>query len=141
MIEVARVISIKDSKAKVEVKGSGGCGSSCGGCKGCSAAVSPLVEVDNTIGVKVGQEVKIEMRTEGYYKALLLLYGFPIVMLIVGIVSGIKIGEALNVGSSKELIGAAFGIGLWIGAHYITKLADKKFKLSNKVKYVIKDAL
>ncbi len=76
--------SINGSKAVVVVKRPTACGENCASCSGSCTAVLHEVFADNEIGAQVGQKVIIEMENKKVFKAIFLVYVFPIAALILG---------------------------------------------------------
>ena len=110
--------------------------SACAKCgKGMSASsVSEefLVEVDNTIGAKVGDHVVVSMEHINVMKATILVYVIPMVLLIVGIVRSYYALNAIGFNGATEVVAAVIGIAL-MGLSYIyLKINDKKFKESRE---------
>lgn len=87
MEEIGRVKMIKAGRATVEIKPSGFCGS-CGQRVGCAtlfASAKKMVEAKNEIGAKEGDWVKLTFAEKKEFFSSLLLFGLPIVFLIIGI--------------------------------------------------------
>lgn len=138
MIDIARVISVSNNVARVVVRSEGSCGGgSCAGCSGGCGASGGIIEAENTAGACVGQDVKIEMKTTEYLKAAILVYGLPLIMFLVGIISGNSVHDRLSVGMPGELFSVIMGTVFWIVSYFIIRAIDKKFKMSNKARYTI----
>lgn len=132
MIEKAKVISVYGETAKVYLKRSSACGDSCGKCGGCTPTGN-YVEVINKIGAVAGQEVEIEMKTQVFMNAILLNYGLPLVMLIVGMFAGVFIKNAFNLSLSSDLLSVILGFGLMAVSYLIANRVDKRYKKADKV--------
>lgn len=137
MGELGMIVSTYNNNARVQIMGPAGCGSTCGDCKGCAAASSTLVEAVNKIGAKTGQQVTIERDSKAYIKSALLVFGFPILMLFIGMIIGTSVAGTLNTNVSQTLFGGIMGLIFWIVSYLIIKIVDKKFNLSNRIKYII----
>jgi sigma-E factor negative regulatory protein RseC len=137
MSELGMIVSTYNNIARVQIAGASGCGSTCGSCNGCAAASSTLVEAENKIGAKAGQQVTIDRDRSAYIKSALLVFGFPILMLFIGVIIGSVAAGILNTNLSETLLGGLVGIIFWIVSYMIIKLIDKKFNLSNRIKYVV----
>jgi sigma-E factor negative regulatory protein RseC len=72
--------------------------SACGGCQtthGCATCLSSLkikAKVNNPIGAGPGDIVEIFMKSRAVWQGALILYGFPLMGLIVGAVTGASFG-------------------------------------------------
>lgn len=106
--------------------------SACAKCGKCMSASSEseeiLVEVDNTIGAKVGDHVVVSMEHINVMKATFLVYVIPMVLLIVGIVGSYYALNAIGFNGATEVVAAVIGIAL-MGLSYIyLKINDKSLK-------------
>lgn len=134
MIEKARVISVDGHKAKVYLIRHGACGDKCGGCSGGCATTGTYVEAINDIGAEAGQEVEIEMKTQVFMNAILLNYGLPLIMLIIGMFAGIIIKNLFNLSLSSDLLSVLLGFGLMALSYLVVNRIDKHYKKTDKVK-------
>jgi sigma-E factor negative regulatory protein RseC len=142
MVEYAMVVSVDKDKTRVQITDRDGCSlSSCGSCKGCSAASATVIEAVNKVGAKIGQHVKIERSSSAYVKSIGLLFGFPMVMLIIGVVLGYDLTDKLALNMSKDALGVLLGIVFWFASYLIIRFIDKKFKLSSKAEYLILEVI
>ena len=73
-----------NSLAEVAVKRSTACGSNCGNCESCVFQNELKVTADNRIGARPGQKVVIESKSSKVYKAILMVYIMPIVLVLLG---------------------------------------------------------
>lgn len=90
--------------------------SACAKCGKCMSASSEseeiLVEVDNTIGAKVGDHVVVSMEHINVMKATFLVYVIPMVLLIVGIVGSYYALNAIGFNGATEVVAAVIGLSL-----------------------------
>jgi sigma-E factor negative regulatory protein RseC len=135
MLDTAKVVSVKDNNARVVVMEAGSCGG--GGCSGCKGCGTSVIDAINTIGAKIGQDVKIEFKSGMYLKSAALVYGLPLVMFLIGVISGISICENIGINISNELFGAAFGTVLWVVSYFVIRFIDRKFNMSGRAGYEI----
>ncbi len=110
-----------------------------GSCEECSAKIfckpaekkdSKILEVEDPFGVQPGDEVQIQIAGEAILKASFLLYGMPLILIILGIISGISFFAETAL---PELFSFLFGIGLtalyFSGIFLLRKLKHTKPKL------------
>ena len=114
---VGTVMAVDGEKASVVFKRSKACGD-------CHACVSfgtdqAETEIENTLGAKVGDRVAIELHQGSVFKASLMLYGMPLVLLLAGVLLGSQI---------SNLAGALIGIGAAALSFVILHLLEPKFK-------------
>lgn len=138
MIEKAKVVTLNGDMAKVQVKRASACGDSCASCKGGCAPSHTYVDAVNQIDAAVGQEVEIEMQTKVVLSAIVINYGIPLLMLIVGIFSGSALVDSLNLNVSKDLLGIFLGFALMALSYLAAFQIDKRYKKSGKVQFVVK---
>lgn len=91
-----------NSLAEVAVKRSTACGSNCGNCESCVFQNELKVTADNRIGARPGQKVVIESKSSKVYKAILMVYIMPIVLLLLGyaIAAALGAGEGVCIAVS-----------------------------------------
>ncbi len=89
MREEGRVTKVEGNLTQVEIEKK----STCRACGLCSmrGKNTMIAEVDNSIGAKVGERVRIEILSSIILKGALLFYILPLVALILGMALGIKI--------------------------------------------------
>ena len=129
------VIEIVDKNtAKLRMQKHSAC-ASCGKCKDLSSESKEiLVEVDNTIGAKIGDYVEVNMENINVLKATALAYLVPLAFLLIGsatsyfvLYSLTGIEEIIN-----ELNSGSIGVFLMLVAYILLKNNDKKFHESIK---------
>ncbi len=119
----------KTSKVKI-VRGSM-CGDNCGSCNLCGKRET-IVFAENNINAKKGDRVVLEMQSKEGLIAAVLVYGAPLLILILGIV----IISAFNYNQAKGLLITLCVIVLYFLA---LKKLDRKMKPSAKVVEVIEN--
>lgn len=127
MIETGYVTSIRGEYALVAFKRKSGCGDHCASCKsGCAPAPGVTTEIKNTLGAKIGDQVRIEMQENAFNKMLLWVYAFPLLMLILGIAVGNKVFAA---SASVEVLSLLLGLAaLGISYFVLSKVSKKTAK-------------
>lgn len=87
MGEKGLVINTKDHLAVIQMTRT----EACGQCRACLAGMKKeqmIIEADNECNAKVGDWVIMELRNNSFIKAVMILYGIPMVALVAGIVLG-----------------------------------------------------
>lgn len=122
------IIEVVDEKtAKLKMQRHSAC-ASCGKCITSSEKKDILVEVENTIGAKVGDHVEVNMENVKVLKATALAYLIPLVGLLVGTIGTYFILESIGIKSNIEIISALVGFLTTFICYFILKKNDKKFK-------------
>lgn len=129
------VIDIVDKNtAKLRMQKHSAC-ASCGKCKDLSSESKEiLVEVDNTIGAKIGDYVEVNMENINVLKATALAYLVPLAFLLIGTATSYFVLYSLT-GIEEiiiELISGSIGVFLMLVAYILLKKNDKKFHESRK---------
>ena len=129
------VIEIVDKNtAKLRMQKHSAC-ASCGKCKDLSSESKEiLVEVDNTIGAKIGDYVEVNMENINVLKATALAYLVPLAFLLIGNATSYFVLYSLT-GIEEiiiELISGSIGVFLMLVAYILLKKNDKKFHESRK---------
>jgi sigma-E factor negative regulatory protein RseC len=105
---------------------------SCGKCATTSEKKDIIVEVDNTLGAKVGDKVKVNMETVNVLKAAAIVYIVPLVALLVGTIGTYFILDLLKISIYVETISGAFGLVSMLISFLILKKNDNKFRDSRE---------
>jgi positive regulator of sigma E activity len=120
------VIDIKDDTAVVELKGFEVC-KVCEFYKFCNIGRGERKIIClNKIGAKIGDTVELSTSDKNIFIASIFNFLFPIILLIVGILSGIKIFKS-------EIISVFIGITSVIIYFLVFKYIDKKIIKSGKI--------
>ncbi|MBN1637754.1 MAG: SoxR reducing system RseC family protein [Ignavibacteriales bacterium] len=123
-IESGKVIKIDGKIVEVELNTTDAC-EECTAkifCKPKSDGKKTLTAVDE-IGVSIGDKVKISLAGKIVFKMSFLLYGIPLILLVVGIFIGLRI-FADN--ASIELFSFLFGLSIMIIYYFVFYLLNKK---------------
>ncbi|MGO1369997.1 MAG: SoxR reducing system RseC family protein [Senegalia sp. (in: firmicutes)] len=127
MDQVGYVVETKDDYAVVDVRRTSACGDKCGSCGGGCSVPAMRVNIKNTIGAKVGNFVEIEMETKSLMKSAFIAYVIPLIMLIVGISSGVYFFNNLGF-ESYEVLGILTGFVALVISYFLLKLIDNNIK-------------
>lgn len=128
MIETGYVNSINGENALVSFKRKSGCGDHCASCKGGCTVPNVITEIKNTMGAKVGDQVKVEMKQNAYNKMLLWVYVFPLIMLAIGIIASTEVFKAVGY-TNYELYSFLVGVlALAVSFAVLNKVSKKTAK-------------
>ncbi|MDE3345161.1 SoxR reducing system RseC family protein [Clostridioides difficile] len=124
---------VDDRTAKLKMQRHSAC-AACGKCATTNSAESKeiLVEVDNTIGAKVGDHVEVSMDNMNVLKAAVMAYIIPLIALLVGTIGTYYILGAIGMTTGVEAISGLVGICLTIICYLYLKKNDKKFRDSRE---------
>lgn len=126
------IVEIVDSvTAKLKLKRHSAC-ASCGKCATMSEEKDITVEVDNTIGAKVGDRVEVNMETVNVLKAAFIAYTIPLVALLLGTVGTFYVLKSINITNNVELISGGVGLIFTLISFLVLKKNDKKFRDSKE---------
>jgi sigma-E factor negative regulatory protein RseC len=126
LVEEGTVLSIEKGVAEVEVFPEGKC-------EECSAKIfckpnkdnKNIVRAENSIGAKIGENVRIEIKCSSILSASFVIYGLPLIILVAGIFLGLVIFSSYKL---SELYSALFSIGLTAIYFLLTFFQNKKEK-------------
>lgn len=122
---------VDDITAKLKLKRHSAC-ASCGKCATTSEEKDIIVEVDNSIGAKIGDRVEVNMETINVLKAAFIVYTIPLIALLIGIIGTFYGLKAVNFNGNIEIISAIVGLIFTIIVFLILKKNDKKFRNSKE---------
>lgn len=126
------IVEIVDNKtAKLKMQRHSAC-ASCGKCATTSEKKDVIVEVDNSIGAKVGDRVEVNMESVNVLKAAAIVYILPLIGLLGGTIATYYILEGMGITSNIEIISGAVGVILTIASFLILRANDKKFRDSKE---------
>ena len=113
---------LPEGMAEVVVTRATACGSNCGNCESCIFQSELKTPARNLIDAKAGQRVVIESRSSKIYKAALLVYIVPL-LLMIGLYA-----LASSLGAREGLCIAASFVGILIGGALIVWSERRKKK-------------
>ena len=116
---VGTVISVNDKRATVAVKRVSACGENCANCKGSCVSTTATSVVENNIGAKVGDTVKIESDTNSVIRAAIALYMVPVLIAIFAAVI------AYSVNLSNLFVILLSGVAFF-ASFFVVKLFEKR---------------
>lgn len=124
------VIEIVDSiTAKIKMQKHSAC-ASCGKCTSSTDKKDIIVEVDNTLGAKVGDYVEVNMDSVNVIKAASIIYIIPLIALLGGTILSYKILSFFDISFNIEIISGCMGVLLTILSYLAIKSRDFKFRQS-----------
>jgi len=92
---------------------------------------SSVMEVDNTIGAKVGQNVIFTVGAGSVIKAGVLFYLVPVLSFIAGVVIGQSVLTRFFPGVNPDLVSGLFGAFLLIASFIGLKLYNRRLSRDN----------
>ncbi len=87
MIEIGRIVEVSGGKAKVSLPRNKGC-AGCGKCAFASGGKDMLLEAENDAAGSPGDEVEVSVPFRDPLQASLLIFGLPLLALLVGAIAG-----------------------------------------------------
>ena len=101
------------------------------------------IETDaiNAAGAKVGQKVKIVMRSYTYYKGAILIYVLPVFALISGAILGNIYLPLYFDGTDSDLLAVAGGFMMFLASLLFIKLIVKRMETNTESKSIIESVL
>lgn len=119
----------------------------CVGCHGCSM-MDPdqgmLAEVENSLGASPGDTVRIRtFGVEGKVKAALLLFGFPLFMMLAGAIGSQPLFRRLGLAGLSELFSVLTGLALLAGAFglvYAVRRARGKLTVRSRIVEILESS-
>ncbi len=126
MREEGRVIKIEGNLAQAEIERKSAC-RACGLCS-LRGKNTMMAEVENSIGAKVGERVRIEIPSSVILKGAFLFYILPLLSLILGMVVGITITNRLGLKESSQTVGLVLGLVFLVLSFILIWCHNKKVK-------------
>ena len=117
MIEVGRIIELSGKKAKVSLPRKEGC-ASCGKCAFAAGGKNMLLEAENDAGGRPGDKVEVNIPSRDPLQASLLIFGLPLLALLVGAIVGYWIFQSFgadpNLGAILFSAVGLVSVFLWV---------------------------
>ncbi len=116
-------------------------------CEGCTAGIckpdEQSMEIDavNKAGAKVGQKVRVVIKSYTYLKGSMLVYGIPAIALITGAVLGKEIFSHQFKNIDPDILSAIFGFGLFLIAFLGIKIWSLTAEKKTETKPVIEEII
>ncbi len=128
MNHVGKVLQLyEDNRAKVLIRRHTAC-SECGACKHGKENMDMEIIAVNNADAKIGDVVEISMKVHNVLTAAFIVYGIPLLMLILGIVAGHAILKKIGFTSGLELYSILIGLVLLILTYIALKIYENHLK-------------
>jgi sigma-E factor negative regulatory protein RseC len=116
-------------------------------CEGCTMGVCKPedqgmeIEALNEAGAKVGEKVRVAIKSYVYMKGTMVVYGVPAVMLVAGAVFGKEVMSGFFPGKDPDILSAIFGFAAFILSFVIVKLWTGRAARKTESRPVIEEIL
>lgn len=138
MERVGRVVTVNDGIAELEVRKVSSCGTSCASCSASCQQPPQVIKVIDNLQVKPGDFVEVQADSSRVLKFMLVLYGIPLLFLIVGF----SLGHSYFLKAQRdnyELLALLVGLVSMALGGFIVRLIDKKSKVkSENINFMVK---
>ncbi|WP_026893952.1 SoxR reducing system RseC family protein [Clostridiisalibacter paucivorans] len=133
MDQIGHVISVDGRFAEVDVRRTSSCGENCAHCGGGCSVPSIRVNIENKLNASIGDYVEIEMEAKTILKGSMILYGIPLLLLVLGIVIGNSIFQGMGY-DNYEVMGFGIGILSLAVSFTILRFIDKSIQKNQSLK-------
>ena len=96
-----------------------------------------LIEVQNPLGAKVGEQVRIATTTKSFLQSSFLLYIVPLIALVIGAIAGKLLGDNVETGLDPNLLSAVFGVFFMIGSFVLLRVGTSALLQENYMPKII----
>ncbi len=96
-----------------------------------------MVEVQNTLGAAVGDQVLIATTTKSFLQSSFLLYIAPLIALVIGAGAGKLVGERIDTGLDPNLLSAIFGVFFMIGSFVLLRVGSSVLEKENYMPKIV----
>lgn len=129
------VKEIKNNTAIVSLERQDMCGD-CHACEMISGKKECTLTCQMKIPCKVGDQVEVSLTTDYFLKATYLIYGIPLIGLLLGLGVGMVLSKILLTAYEDLLVAICIIIGTGLGVLYI-KLKDKKATYTKFLPHIV----
>jgi sigma-E factor negative regulatory protein RseC len=138
--EIGVVKSVQGVTAMVQVPKKSACeGCTMGACKPEDQGME--IEAFNEVGAKVGQRVRVAVKSFTYMKGTMMVYGLPAVMLVAGAIFGKEFVSRIFPGRDPDILSAIFGFAAFILSFFIVKIWTSRVSKKTESRPVIEEIL
>jgi sigma-E factor negative regulatory protein RseC len=134
IVETGRVAKIEAGKTFVEIEKGTDCVKCHAGCVCDFGKKVVLVEAEDPVGVQKNQMVQLSVSEDSSLRAAVVVYGIPLLAIIIGVLVGEYLGEKFGSATLFEILGVFGGLGLSL---LVIKQYNKKFKQNRHKQPVI----
>ncbi len=132
MRQYGKVIEICGNMARVSFKRT----KACGNCKACFTLGSDeaVIEIVNSAGASAGDYVAIELHAKSMVKASLIMYGLPLIGLMLGVILGSLLSDIWAI-----VLGVLFSAAVYGIVHLFEPKLSKLNEFKPKMLHIITD--
>lgn len=137
MKEIGKILEVHDDVAKILIARHAACGD-CGACQVGRENLNMILFAENSIQGKSGDTVEIELQTENFIYASLIMYGIPLISLIIGLLGGYYGAITMGYDENFAQIPSAIASLSMLALSYLgIRLRESKIKTMSKFKPVL----
>ena len=135
MIQIGRILSVKNGLAYMEVSRKGACGSACATCSSSACeSKSEFISVPNDLNAKEGDSVELFVNDHFVLHSIYKLYGIPLVVFLLSIGLGqLLLPDAMH---KRDLYVFILGALSLVISFFILKSVDKKHGDAARLKMI-----
>lgn len=136
MAEIGEVIEFENQKVVVRLERK----EACAKCRACTAGMKSsdmLISAENLCDARLGDMVEIALEETDFIKAVLIMYGFPFVMFLIGVFGGYYTCMHFNI-PGAEYIGFGTGLVLIAVSYAIIRSQEHRWRSGNFIPKAIK---
>ncbi len=132
MAETGLVLEKKGSNLKIKMERTEAC-AKCRACINGLLGKEMILSAKNECNAQEGDTVSVEINENSAINAVLILYGIPLIFLLVGVFSGYNIAVLAGYGDIKEFMSVGFAAVFLYISYLLIKYLEKRI---NKHKYM-----
>ena len=136
------VVSVRGNMARVRTQRSATC-ESCGGISFCELESQGRAEVEalNPVNARVGDRVRIAIRPQVFLRGSMLLYGVPLMALLVGAILGKLLAQIWLPGDDPDLWALGFALLSLAGAYGFMRRYNERLRRDAAYRPVVTEIL
>lgn len=131
MGEIGKVIDIENNKLVISLERKEAC-AKCGACTAGMKTEEMLIRAVNSCNAQLGDNVEIVLEEANFIKAVLIMYGFPFVLFLIGVFAGYYGSINMNL-NNNEIWGFGVGFIFVIISYLIIKSQEKRWKKADYI--------
>jgi len=136
--QIGIVRKVNGKLVDVEIARSTSCGEKCSSCRGGCSGTGIIASLENSVGAKVGDVVRIESKSSSIVWSALFVYLLPLVMMVLGMVFGGRIMRNIYPGINSDLSGLVLGFSALVLFYFLLRTVDRWLLFNRKQPIITK---
>ena len=133
------MVETHEKTVHVRIDRTSGCGHCDAGCL--DRGKDMIAEAENSVGARVGDTVRVEYNPRAALNAVLIVFGLPLLALLLGVVLADAVANRMGLENHKELLNIGAGAALFFLTFIPIRAYDRRVRKSGSHSVVVVEIL